>query len=344
MGAVTEGMMIPDIQQKFGKVEGLLPYRKKAGTVRWHNSTQVFQYKEHERPAGCTEDGIERQKMICNAIIENRRPVTADEVAAIWVRDMKPENFGYLIEPCDDIPYYLAKAGMYPGAIGQLNEWPGIISITRSIHPVGLINACNPRQAAVNAQDIARLYQPIQGVGLSYTAGYAAAIAEGCRPGATMESMLAAAFEYGGRCVREDVTKALDVAAKYDDPFEALQPLNDLYHTDGIYMSYSEELVPRAFAIFFLVKGDPKQACIVGTNSGRDTDCVTALAAGLAGALNGSSSIPQEWIDQVDEATRTVPWSVCGKSIEEVSKGIYQALEHHVATMKTQIQEIELQK
>ena len=33
-----------------------------------------------------------------------------------------------------------------------------------------------------------------------------------------------------------------------------------------------------------------------GVNMGRDTDCVAAVAGGIAGALSGSESIPADWI------------------------------------------------
>ncbi len=337
MGAATEGMTRDQIRETFGRVETLLPYEKHENDVRWHNSTQVFHYKAHKRPAGTTEDGIERQKLICNAIAEKNGRVNAEDVARIWVRDMKVENFGYLIEPCDNLPYYLARAGLYPRAIGQYNEWPGIISIARSIHPIGLVNACNPESAAEDAREIASLYQPHQGVGIPYTRAYAAAIAEAVKPNATFDDALRAMFEYGGSAVREDVEKALEVAARRNDFEEAIDEINASFTSDGIYMSYSEELIPRACAIVYICKADPRECCIAGTNAGRDTDCVTALAAGLAGALAGKSTIPDEWVETVDRATVLVPWSVCKKSLEEVSTDLYRAVQHEAGQTRRRL-------
>ena len=45
-----------------------------------------------------------------------------------------------------------------------------------------------------------------------------------------------------------------------------------------------------------MTAGNTKEAILAGVNMGRDTDCVAAVAAGIAGALTGGESIPEEWI------------------------------------------------
>ena len=51
--------------------------------------------------------------------------------------------------------------------------------------------------------------------------------------------------------------------------------------------------VPAAIGIFVAAKGSPLQCAIGGTNIGNDTDTIAAMACALAGALQGSASIPR---------------------------------------------------
>ena len=48
---------------------------------------------------------------------------------------------------------------------------------------------------------------------------------------------------------------------------------------------------------FFLKTNSFKDCVLKAVNLGDDTDTVAAIAGGLAGALYGLCSIPQEWIE-----------------------------------------------
>jgi hypothetical protein len=89
--------------------------------------------------------------------------------------------------------------------------------------------------------------------------------------------------------------------------------------------SQANEVVSKGLAVFALCKGDPKQCILTSCNFGRDTDCLAAVSAGLGGALNGSASIPKEWIDQVNTATRADPYTNSKRTIEETAEGLYNA-------------------
>ena len=62
-----------------------------------------------------------------------------------------------------------------------------------------------------------------------------------------------------------------------------------------IHSSYANEVVTKGICIFKMTAGNTKEAILAGVNMGRDTDCVAAVAAGIAGALTGGESIPEEW-------------------------------------------------
>ena len=83
-----------------------------------------------------------------------------------------------------------------------------------------------------------------------------------------------------------------------------------------------------------MANGDTKQAIIAGVNTGRDVDCLPAVAAGIAGALSGTSSIPAKWIQQVDAATKKNPFSNTQRTMRENSNGLYKAVKNRLDKMK----------
>ena len=58
MGAPVEGWPREAIREKHGYLDKLLPYK------------HYIEYTDWQRPAGTTEDGIERQRLIATAIID----------------------------------------------------------------------------------------------------------------------------------------------------------------------------------------------------------------------------------------------------------------------------------
>lgn len=330
MGAAVEGWSMEAIAEKYGVLEELLPYTHYGG---------------RERPPGTTEDGIERQRLMCTAIIEKGDRITADDLAKVWVRNINPDNFRVQMEPCDEILYKLAVAGMPAGDIGRYSNWIGLVSFPRSCHPIGLINAADPQQAALDAFDVGRLYQPLHGHGLDWAAAVTAAIAEGLKPDPTVESVVEAATSYVAEPVKREIMEGVSLAEDCGDWQELRDAFSKRYvNRSGSYaMSMSYEVVTKGFAIFKMVEGDPKEAIIAGVNFGRDTDCTAAVAAGIAGAYSGSSSLPKEWIEQVDEATQQNEFTVSQRTLMQTAEGIYGALKRRAGRLCRQIEDLQRQ-
>ena len=61
--------------------------------------------------------------------------------------------------------------------------------------------------------------------------------------------------------------------------------------------SYANEIVTKAVCVFKMTGANTWEAMKAGVNMGRDTDCLTAVAAGISGALSGADSISKR-IDQ----------------------------------------------
>ncbi len=310
MGAAVEGMHMDQIGEQYGRVEGLMPYAHY--DKRWN------------RPAGTTEDGIERQRMMATAIIEKGDRFNAEDLAAVWRRDFRGENFGVILEPCDKPLWEQALAGVPAIEIGQATPYPGVNSFPRSSHCVGLMNAGDPEQAAADALDIGRIYQKAEGEALQWAAGFCAGIAEALKDEATVESVIAAIRGAAPDYVREKMDTALEMAAKHSDVFDMRDDFYAVWNrTTGTYpMSMADEVVNKGFAVFCVANGDPRECMVGSVNFGRDTDCLAAISGGLAGALNGSASIPREWVETVDAATKLNEYTTSQRTLAETSDGI----------------------
>lgn len=328
MGAAVEGWSPERIRETYGYLDRLLPYRHYQAYTDW------------KRPPGTTEDGIERQKLIATAIIEKQDRILAHDLVAVWLRDLKPEKMLYKQERFDRSLRELAAAGVPPLDLGQLWPFPNVVSMARASHPLGLINAGDPQGAADDSFAVGKVYAKETSFSLRWAALYNAAIAEACKPDATVESVLDTARRYA--CYRgeegslyrlydtieREIERALELAAKHTNPMAMRDEFYEFY-SGGRYFNYGEsqanEVVSKGLAVFAITRGDPKEAILVAVNFGRDTDCLAAVAGGLAGALSGVQALPAEWIAQVNEATRQDPYTNNQRTIEETADGLFAA-------------------
>ncbi|UCH35211.1 MAG: ADP-ribosylglycohydrolase family protein [Armatimonadota bacterium] len=326
MGAAVEGWSRERIKDTHGYLDKLLPYRHY--NVDW------------DRPAGTTEDGIERQKLIATAIIEKQDRILAHDVVAVWLRDLDPQKMAYKQERFDRSLLEMARAGVPAAELGRLWLSTNQISLGRASHPLGLINAGDPQGAADDSFEIGQAYAVKSAFALRWAALYNAAIAEACKPDATVESVLDVAKRFAGYraeagllyagydTVERDVTRALDLAAKHTEPMAMRDEFYGIYEGGGHFvysMSDAGEVISKGLAVFAMTRGDPREAIPTAVNFGRDTDCLAAVAGGLSGALSGASTIPPEWIAQVNEATRQDPYTNNQRTIEETAEGLFAA-------------------
>ena len=341
MGAPMEGASREAIKAAHGFLDTLLPYKHYTDETDW------------ERLPGTTEDGIERQKLISTAIIEKQDRILPHHLVRVWLRDLKPERMKYKQERFDRSLLELARAGVPPAELGRLWPFPNVVSLARASHPLGLINAGDPEGAADDAFQVGLVYMSPIAFGLRWAALYDAAIAEACKPSATVQSVLDVVRRFvhyraeAGSLyalydtIDHEVSHALDLAAKHTDPMAMRDEFYEFY-CGGDYFNYGEsqanEIVAKGLALFAACKGDPKEAILTAVNFGRDTDCLAAIAGGLAGALAGSNAVPREWIEQVDTATRQDPYTNSHRTIQETAEGLYSAFEARRQRLKGYLQ------
>lgn len=327
MAMPTEHLPIEESERRYGFLEDIRGITQNAKEFRWPHGPLTLK-KHYEFPAGSTEDGIERQKLIADAIIVKGSRINIGDLAQSWLRNIREEHFGYALHYSDKQYYDMLKAGMHPSHIGLFSLWPQIVTFARSCHPLGLVNAGDPAQAIDDVYQIGSIYHQQHGTGLQVAAAYTAAIAEAMRPSATLDAVVRTALEHLDRFVRADFEAVFTIAEQAEDMVAARRKINDFFiYRYGELKSSAEEVVSRGMAITILTNGDVKQSILYGVNFARDTDCTTAIAAGLSGALSGVEGIPAEWIEIVDKATvQNADITVCHRTIEETAQGIFDAL------------------
>jgi ADP-ribosylglycohydrolase len=341
MGAAVEGWDMDRIVKKYGVFDKLVAYHHY--NVDW------------DHPAGSTEDGIERQKLMCTAIIEKQDRITAEDLVKTWVKVLDPNKMKYMTEAFDRQLLAHAKSGTVPAwELGGLSKHPHLNTTARSFHAIALINACDIDGVIRDVYDIGRVYQPPQSDSFTWGAAYNAAVVHAMRPDATVDSVIETALRYSTAEIRKEIQNGLDIAKKYKQPLDMRGELNEVYtkkdspyyanarmksyHASSIY-----ETVTKALAVFYATKGNVRDAIVVAVNFGRDTDCLGATAAGLAGAFSGTPTIPTEWIEAVEHGTRNNPYTNSHMTIKETAEGMYNALKNKVRKMKTYVALMESQ-
>jgi ADP-ribosylglycohydrolase len=301
----------------------LLPVKKRARWHRFHNG-RLWYYPEMEYPPGATEDGAERRFILIKAIIDKGDRVTAEDYANAYLKYVKPEYIGYFLLPhCDGVAYEnIKKYGAREA--GKYFLFPGLGDVLMLIHPIGIINACNPRQAALDAFDVTQCRQwRGNSFAVDCAAALAAAIAEAFNPDSTIDSIIEAAKAYVIEDVRELIDEAVEIVNKYKTYEDVRAVLWRKWA--GFPCTYALEVLQESIALFYLFKGDPVKVMAGGTRFGRDADCLASNGGAIAGAFMGAKKIPRHFIDTVNKAWEQLrPKTIIDIPMEEQALKLYE--------------------
>ncbi len=337
MGAAVEGWSWEKIEQQYGTLDRLLPYEHYGNG--W------------KREPGTTEDGVERQKLMITAILEKQDRVNAEDVRRAWVEHMNPNAAGLVSEPFEGSLLAMAKTPMPASDIGKYCDYAGLVSMSRSCHPIGLINAGDIDSAINDVHDVGQLYNTASSRGLRWAEVTVVAIAAAAKPTATVDSVLGAIFDncdrsskrYGKEVgVRPEIERALKHTADCPDIREMRVKFDTVYAGRGIpyAQSYANEVVTKAVCVFRMVGGRAWEAMVAAVNMGRDTDCLAAVAGGISGALTGAGSIPSAVLEQVDKATALNPHTNSKRTLRETADGLYGAYQARLKRLRAWVQEM----
>ncbi len=347
MGAITEYNWPQDrIQEIFGFQDEFLPFKHYSDN--WTHS------------AGSTEDGGERHKLICTAIIEKQDRINYQDLKDVWLRDCEIDDMNYMTQNYDRVLLSYAKWGVEPADMpitkfGTPEDLGEHIHLTaRAFQALPCINAGDPENAIVDMNDMGKLYyEDPKDDAFAWGAVYNAAMALAMLPGATVESVIEGALEYASPEIEEEIRFALAITEKYDDPMNRImwQELSDMYmDTDSRYYAFDRiekyqnssiyENVSYSFALFKATNGDVKQSVLIAINRGYDTDCTAASAGALCGALSGTKDIPADWIETLDSGIANTPFTNAHFTNKATADGLYRALQNKVYRMEGEIVEM----
>jgi len=339
MGAVVEGRSWENIEREYGTLDKLLPYHHYGNSNNWM------------REPGTTEDGVERQKLMITAIIEKQDRINAEDLRRAWVDHMNPNAAGLVSEPFEGALLAMAKTNIPAADIGKYCDYSGLVSLSRSCHPIGLINAGDIQGAIDDVREIGQLYNTANSRGILWAEVVVTAIAAATKPGATVDSVLGSIFDNCDKVdtrftkpagIRGEIERSLKLTADCSDFRQMRKKFDTIYSGSGIPYShsYANEIVTKAVCVFKMTKANTWEAMKAGVNMGRDTDCLTAVATGISGALSGAASIPDALIKQVDYATSVNPHTNSQRTLRETSDGLYNAFKAGLAKMKTFAEEM----
>jgi ADP-ribosylglycohydrolase len=275
MGAPAEGMTYGAVKEKFGWIDDF---------------------------EGTGTDDSAIKLILCEAIIKSGGHVTADEWADAFLANKKKYyNFFYIpvrnmfhkIESRLSLPVYAGLGNMHSS------------SSAMSISPLGIINACNPRRAAIETYDAAGLIHG--GVSTFCRDGacaVAAAVADAMNPKATVDSVLEASWKYLHKDSSKELLDRIMTAFEMVKHAGNYEDFRKEYYQNclGDIISDSRETVPCVLALFKLANGDPVKAVEYGANFGRDADTIGTMVGALAGAFKGVDLLKPEWVAKIEAA------------------------------------------
>ncbi|NLX71524.1 MAG: hypothetical protein GX024_11690 [Clostridiales bacterium] len=264
-------------------------------------------YKEIEEEYGMINDfkgdGTDDSAIkliLCDAIISNKGYVTADEFAEAFLRNEQYYNLFFI--PVKNMFHKIKDSLVLPVYAGMGNMQS--TSSAMCISPMGLINACNPRQAAVETYDVAGLIHAGDTTFCRDAAcAIAAAVAEAMKPDATVDSIIASSTAYlhsiSSKVMICKIQEVVALARETKD----YKAFRERFYKDYLYdvICDSRETVPCTLALFYLADGDPVKSILYGANFGRDADTIATMIGAIAGAYKGVDGFKPEWVKKIKE-------------------------------------------
>lgn len=249
--------------------------------------------------SGSGTDDSALKHILCDAIELSQGYPTADAWAEAWMDHKEMFQKGLFWTPVINSFWKISAEGISPREAGSGNMSSS--SSAMCISPMGIINAGNPRQAALETYDVAGLIH--HNFSRDGACSMAAAVAEAFCPGASVNSVLKAAVEYLPLRSANVMCGFIESTLSLARATGAYAAFRERYYAErilpGIAMPDACETVPVALSLFYLADGNPRQTILYGANFGRDADTIASMAGALSGALHGASGLPGEWVEKI---------------------------------------------
>ena len=281
-------------------IGGLIGDAMGAPVEGWNYNKIIEKYGEINDFSGDGTDDSAIKMILCDAIIKNDGYVTADEFAESFLSEKNRKFYNLFYTPVKNMFHKIEDKLELPVYAGMGNQQSS--SSAMAISPMGIINACNPRQAALETYDVAGLIHAGTTTFCRDAACViAAAVAEAMNPDSTVESVIEAATSYLHKISSHEIIeyiKTIVNSAKSLNDYEKFREKFYENHLQSLICD-SRETVPCVLALFWLSDGNPEKAIIYGANFGRDSDTIATMAGAIAGAFMGVGSLRSEWVEKI---------------------------------------------
>ncbi|MDA3647887.1 ADP-ribosylglycohydrolase family protein [Saccharopolyspora indica] len=192
------------------------------------------------------------------------------------------------------------------------------------IAPVGIANAGDPRGAYAEAIDLTGAHQ--SSYGREAAGVLAAMVAASVAPGAGLDDVVDAALSVAhdgtAGALRAVVDAFADATPPSTDeqeralarrvrevvaPFDSVGPHYRQMSMDARRPSRTKSIeeLPAALGLLLGHRGDYRGSVLASVNYGRDADSIASMAGAICAGLGGTAVVPAEWVDAIDEASRT---------------------------------------
>ncbi|HEV7253026.1 MAG TPA: ADP-ribosylglycohydrolase family protein [Mesorhizobium sp.] len=249
--------------------------------------------------AGAITDDTEQALLLARLLAEGRKPFGAEAWAAAllaWEADVRRRGLLDLLGPSTKRAVEAIGRGVPPDEAGRFGNTNGA---AMRAGPMGILVPPVPLEALVDRVEETCRPTHNTGLAISGAAAVAAAVSAAVE-GASWPEAAALAVEAAregekrghwaaGARVGQRIAWALDFS-RGRPRAQAIAAMRDLVGTSVAV----QESVPAAFAVVEVAGGDPWDCAVIAANLGGDTDTIGAIAAGMAGALQGFSHLPQD--------------------------------------------------
>jgi ADP-ribosylglycohydrolase len=313
MGGPVEGMHAARIKRIFGRIEGLLPYRKPPGL-----NDLAPGYALQPDPGSITDDTFIRAQFT-NFYVETQPPRTP-RMLADWL--LANADFSMWWPPMAEPLRAIERGDAMPEKDGLSHPQGGGAGWWT---PIGVLHAGDPAGAAAETRRMCTIWKaPLEQDLLAATQ---AGLAEALRAGATVDSMVEVMLDQCGPLAWKLLQRGLAIAHSARSGAELVlgiyekalvceaptaaeaalpAPMEPLLDSDKPYASILfAEQIPLAVAAFVFAGGEPSRAIPEAVMLGRDADSIATTVGSWSGALFGESALPADWVSTVCEANRT---------------------------------------
>ena len=241
--------------------------------------------------------------ILCEAIIKNRGHITADEFADAFLANKDKYSHLFFIPVLNMLHKVESKLCLpvYAG-VGNMPS----SSSAMAISPMGIINASNPRRAALETYDVAGLIHAGDSTFCRDGAcAMAAAVAEAMNPASTVESVLDASTKYLHKDSSRELLERIRLSLALAEQTKGYEAFREAYYEKylGDIVCDSRETIPCVLVLFKFAEGDPVKAIEYAANFGRDTDTIASMVGALCGAFGGVSALKPEWVKKIEATT-----------------------------------------